>query len=496
VLSQARSGAVNQQQIKHDQMKASVENKIVLGFAISLLALAGMGWLSYRTTTNLVSTERWVSHTHEVVATLEAGLAIFTDAENSQRVYLLTGDERFLTDAQTAQAQVATWLARIKPLIADNAQQQERLAELESSISNRLIVLNNGIALRQQQGLQAAATVAALQQGKDLMDQIRQGIGQMREAESQLLLKRQRVAQADAKTGLAIILTGSTLACLVGLIALWMIRCDLRLRRQTEEKLRHSSQQVQAINQQLQAANEELESFSYSVSHDLRAPLRHIDGFVGLLAKELGAKAGEREQRYLGIIAGSARQMGMLIDDLLVFSRMSRMELRKAKVASESLVHEAVDSLQTETKGRHVVWKIGELPEVQADSAMLRQVWVNLIANAVKYTRPRDPAEIEIGCSDSSNGEQVFFIRDNGVGFDMQYVDKLFGVFQRLHHSDQFEGTGIGLANVNRIIQRHGGRAWAEGKVDHGATFYFSLPNPQLKSKKYVTLETNSAGGR
>jgi light-regulated signal transduction histidine kinase (bacteriophytochrome) len=215
----------------------------------------------------------------------------------------------------------------------------------------------------------------------------------------------------------------------------------------------------------------------------LRAPLRHIDGFVGLLAKELGENMRERERRYLDIIANSARQMGALIDDLLVFSRMSRTELRQTRVAVNSLVTEAMDSLHTEMKGRRIEWKIGELPEVRADSAMLRQVWINLIANAVKYTRPRDPAEIEIGCVAASNGEHVFFIRDNGVGFDMRYVDKLFGVFQRLHHADQFEGTGIGLANVNRIIQRHGGRAWAEGKVDGGATFYFSLPKTITPTK-------------
>jgi PAS domain S-box-containing protein len=243
-----------------------------------------------------------------------------------------------------------------------------------------------------------------------------------------------------------------------------------------EAEIFQSSQKVQAINQQLRVANQELESFSYSVSHDLRAPLRHIDGFVGLLAKQTGEKLNERERRYLTVIAGSARQMGTLIDDLLLFSRMGRSELRQSKVASKSLVHEAVDSLQTETKGRHIEWKVGELPNVQADLAMLRQVWINLLTNAVKYTRPRDPAEIEIGCTDSAGGEHVFFVRDNGVGFDMRYVDKLFGVFQRLHHADQFEGTGIGLANVSRIIHRHGGRTWAEGKVDGGATFFFALP--------------------
>ena len=226
---------------------------------------------------------------------------------------------------------------------------------------------------------------------------------------------------------------------------------------------------------QLEIANKELEAFSYSVSHDLRAPLRHVDGFVDLLRKQSAEKLDERGRRYLDIIAASARQMGTLIDDLLVFSRMSRGDLRRAKVASESLVHEVRDALQGEIHGR-IVWKVDSLPQVEADTAMFRQVWANLIGNAIKYSRTRDPAEIEIGCTDSGNGEFVFFVRDNGVGFDMQYVDKLFGVFQRLHRADEFEGTGIGLANVRRIVSRHGGRTWAEGRVDGGATFFFSLP--------------------
>ena len=171
--------------------------------------------------------------------------------------------------------------------------------------------------------------------------------------------------------------------------------------------------------------------------------------------------------------------MGALIDDLLVFSRMSRTELRRSKVALNSLVHEAVDALQMETSARQIIWKIGDLPEVEADPAMLRQVWINLVANAVKYTRPRNPAEIEVGCADAANGEFVLFVRDNGVGFDMQYAHKLFGVFQRLHRAEEFEGTGIGLANVRRIISRHGGRTWAEGKLDGGATFFlFIAENP------------------
>lgn len=251
---------------------------------------------------------------------------------------------------------------------------------------------------------------------------------------------------------------------------------DITERKSAHERIEKLNADLQIHTRQLEESNKELEAFSYSVSHDLRAPLRHIDGFVKMLVKQSGTQLDDRGKRYLDIIADSAQRMGMLIDDLLVFSRMSRAELRCSRVSTDSLVHEAVEGLQTEINGRKINWKIDALPEVDADPAMLQQVWVNLISNAVKYTRPRDPAKIEIGCADSGNGEYVFFVNDNGVGFDMQYAHKLFGVFQRLHRPEDFEGTGIGLANVSRIVHRHGGRVWAEGRPDAGATFYFSLP--------------------
>lgn len=260
---------------------------------------------------------------------------------------------------------------------------------------------------------------------------------------------------------------------------------DITERKLAVEKIEQLNADLQRHTGQLEEANKELEAFSYSVSHDLRAPLRHIDGFVKMLAKQSEGKLDERGRRYLDIIADSAQRMGMLIDDLLVFSRMNRAELRHSNVSMDSLVHEAVTGLQTEIYGRQIHWNIGALPEVEADPAMLRQVWVNLISNAIKYTRPRPKSEIEIGCDDSSNGEYIFYVHDNGVGFDMQYAHKLFGVFQRLHRSDEFEGTGIGLANVSRIVHRHGGRVWAEGKPNAGATFYFALPKkPTEKSSE------------
>jgi len=233
---------------------------------------------------------------------------------------------------------------------------------------------------------------------------------------------------------------------------------------------------VQERTTELAVLNQELEAFSYSVSHDLRAPLRHIGGFVNLLHKNGNHLLDAKCQRYVSMIAESASDMGKLVDDLLSFSRMGRTAMRNTEIHLEPLVQGVISEMEPETKDRDINWKISPLPSVKGDAALLKQVIINLISNALKYSRTRSPAVIEIGCPPSENDEHVCFVRDNGVGFDMKYADKLFGVFQRLHSSDEFEGTGIGLANVQRIIGRHGGRTWAESEVDRGATFYFALP--------------------
>lgn len=736
-------------------MKSSVENRIALGVGIVVLVLTGIGILSYHTTNQLIVTEHWVSHTYEVIATLEAGLAILTDIETKQRGYLLTGSEPFLSDCREAQTRLAGWDQKIRALTADNPGQQRQLKNLELLILQRLQVLNERIQFRQTKGLLAvAADVTTLHQGKALMDQIWQRVSAMREAENQLLAKRQQVVQSEARASLLIVVSGGGGACFLGVMTLMVTRRELRLRvdaqkrsqasetlmesildntpamvfvkdlsghylfvnrrfaevldrpraeicgrtafdlfptdmaqaadrhlqtvlqtgkpvdfeetirdargphphqamkfpvrdatgkicalagiswditerkqmeqlqlqfrtlfesspglylvlttdfiiaavsdaylratmtqrdkivgrgifevfpdnpedltadgvsnlksslkrvletkasdtmaiqkydvrradgtfeerfwspvnspilgvdgrveyiihrvedvtafvqqrrqnmgnevtsvreqwEQMEAEIFSSSQALKGANEQLRLANQELEAFSYSVSHDLRAPLRHINGFMDLLQKQSAEKLDDRGRRCLNVIADASRQMGALIDNLLLFSRMNRAELRRNKLSSESLVEEAVKAAEIEINGRRIRWKIDPLPEVEADAAMLQQVWVNLINNAVKYTRPRNPAEIEIGSSTGPDDEAVFFVRDNGVGFDMQYAHKLFGVFQRLHRNDEFEGTGIGLANIRRIISRHGGRTWAEGKPDKGATFFFSIP--------------------
>lgn len=226
---------------------------------------------------------------------------------------------------------------------------------------------------------------------------------------------------------------------------------------------------------QLEAINKELESFSYSVSHDLRMPLRHIDGYIELLTGEAGGKLTAEAQRYLQVVTDASRKMGQLIDDLLAFSRMGRIEMVESSVVLDALVQETIQAMAPDVRQRNIVWVVPSLPVVRGDPAMLKQVFANLLGNAVKYTGPRETAQIEVGCMGEEEGRLIFFVRDNGVGFEMKYADKLFGVFQRMHRADQFEGTGIGLANVRRIIARHGGRVWAEAALDRGAVFYFTL---------------------
>jgi PAS domain S-box-containing protein len=251
---------------------------------------------------------------------------------------------------------------------------------------------------------------------------------------------------------------------------------DISDHKRREEETRQLNDELGKKTTALEVSYKELEAFAYSISHDLRAPIRHMAGFTELLQKHASSILDEKSHRYIITILEAAKRMGTLIDDLLAFSRIGRVETRATNVSLEQLVKEVLGEVQPEMDGRDIAWTIGALPDLYGDRSMLRLALVNFISNAVKFTRTGPQAEIEIGCLEKDKGEAVVFIRDNGVGFDMKYANKLFGVFQRLHPTEVFEGTGIGLATVQRIIHRHGGKVWAEGSEDRGATFFFSIP--------------------
>ena len=307
------------------------------------------------------------------------------------------------------------------------------------------------------------------------MDKIRAQLALMDARVHTLLEQRSADARMEADSSTLFIIIGTGLGSVLLTTAFVLVVRENRLRRQAEHQIAQLNADLRNRAAQFEEANKKLESFSYSVSHDLRSPLRHVQAYVQMLMAETAGALSEKGQRFLGTINDASVEMGQLIQNLLHFSHMSRVAMSEGPVELDVLIRETLRGLEMAVMGRDIEWKIAPLPQVTGDAAMLRQVLANLVGNAVKYTRRRDPARIEIGCQGEEDGRLIFSVRDNGAGFDMQYAHKLFGVFQRLHRAEEFEGTGIGLANVRRIIARHGGRVWAEGEPGKGAVFFFTL---------------------
>jgi signal transduction histidine kinase len=452
--------------------------------ACALIVLACIGALSFWSEVRNDKDREWVRHTYLVVGKLQTVRIDITQAETGQRGFMLTGQDRYLKLYGAGVNQVRQDMTELRDLTSDNSRQQQAIQRLDPLIAARLAELGDGIEVRKRSGLLAGVeAVTRANNGEKWMGQIAAQIGEMRQTETQLLSRRLDTAAASARKIKVVIVCGNALAILILVVAGFVIHRETSRRNRAEQNLKHVNERLERRTADLSETNIELESFAYSVAHDLRAPLRHIAGYSNVLVQDYGPRLDEEGIRYLGKIADGAQEMGRLVDDLLSLSKIGRQQLSLQKTPLDSILRQVVEDFAPECSGREVEWRIGALSSADCDPALMKQVFANLVSNALKYTRKREHAVIQVGQT-KQNHERVIFVRDNGVGFDMQYVGKLFGVFQRLHKARDFEGTGVGLAIVQRIIRKHGGRIWAEAKLDQGATFFFTIGSPVNNTSK------------
>jgi signal transduction histidine kinase len=455
--------------------------------ACAMLIVVCIGALSFWSEVQNDKDRAWVTHTMLVVEKLQAIRIDITQAVAGQRGYVLTGEDRYLEPYSDGLNQVGRDIEELRNLTSDNPEQQEAVGRLEPLVAARLAELGDGNGVRKRDGLLAGAEeVLKGNIGEQLTRRISAQIAEMRGTEDRLLSNRLKTAAASCRKMKVLVVWGNALAILILLVKGFVIHWETGRRNLAEQSLKSANERLQRRTSELESrtaelleANIEMESFAYSVAHDLRAPLRHIAGFSNVLSQDYGRQLDAEGRRYLEKLVDGAQRMGRLVDDLLRLSKIGRQELSFEDTPLDSLLRQAVEELAPECLGRDVEWQIGDLFNAECDLGLMKQVFVNLLSNAVKYTGKREHAVIQVGQT-LQNDERVVFVRDNGAGFEMQYVGKLFGVFQRLHKARDFEGTGVGLAIVQRIIRKHGGRIWAEAEPDHGATFFFTLGTPEI----------------
>ena len=498
----------------------TLKRRVTGGFIVALLLTIFIGFSSWRGARLSVDDAEWVAHSYAVMNALELTSKHVIEMETSARTFALTRQAPPLAHYETARGTVAQDKDALRDLTSDNPNQERRLDVLEPQIRAALEFAERTIAKRQH--TDAVPGAREVLETEKLMDAVRATTQAMQTDEMQLLSLRTQRTKAGRRLTSFIIVTGIFVGA--GLLALARLTVNRQidvsargraqisaqnaeLEQRVEQRTaalqseiterKRAEAEIQTLNDelerrvvdrtaQLETANKELEAFSYSVSHDLRAPLRHIGGFSKMLVEEFGSTLDPSAQHYLERIRIGTLKMGLLVDELLNLARVGRHALSVQPTRLNSIVAEVIAILQPDNEGREVKWVIGDLPTIECDPVLVKQVFQNLLANSLKFTRPRDAAAgsvrtgtprhtiIEVSHREQ-DGQPVLMVRDNGVGFNMKYVDKLFGVFQRLHSAEEFEGTGIGLVTVQRIVRKHGGRVWAEGALDKGAAFYFTL---------------------
>jgi signal transduction histidine kinase len=441
-------------------------SKAAVAFVLGLLLLTAVFWLSFRNTERLVVDAGWRQHTYLVIAEIRGLLNALIDAQTGERGYLLSGDEGILGPYDQGSAEVPRRIARLRTLTADNPRQQRRLAALAPAAAAMLDTLDRGIARRRAAG-PAGPGLALQPEDRRLMAGLRARVSELEGEETHLLAVRdQAMVTAIRRTDLSL-LAGLAASAALSAAAFLALRREIGQRRQAEQATR-------ALNTRLAIANRELEAFCYSVSHDLRAPLRAIDGFSLALLEDAAPRLEESARQHLGRVRAAAQRMAGLIDDLLRLSRISQTPIEPRDVDLSELTRSIVAELRDRDPARGVAVEIESGVRAAGDERLLRIALENLLGNAWKFTRNREPAHIAFGVEHDADGP-VYCVWDDGAGFDMAYTDKLFGAFQRLHSDREFEGSGIGLATVARVVHLHGGRVWAEAEVGKGATLRFTL---------------------
>ncbi len=457
----------------------------------------------------------WVAHTQEVLNEAAAVRLRRMRMQNALWFYRSIGRSEMAEKYQADRAVLLEAVERLRNLTRDNPPQHKEIETIRALVRSQVSLLD--AAFEEARENHAAGKPQKFESALPLDDELPAHMDRFEATERVLFSARSEAVRTDAEWTLSFQLVTGLLGCLALIFGGYYVQREVVMRARVEVGLRRAREllgtqldqrrtdlhhtvedlntqilarnaaearlkqlnseleaRVAARTKELKETNQELESFNYSVSHDLRAPLRHMDGFSRILEEEFSEELPAEARHYLGRIRVAAKQMSNLVDDLLQLARFGRHALKCETIDLNRTIDETIAACSEETGDRKIVWEIAELPAIEADRGLIRQVFANLISNALKFTRNSNPAVIEIGYR-RCNSELVIFVRDNGAGFDPKYSEKLFGVFQRLHRQDEFEGTGIGLAIVARIVQKHGGRVWAEGEPDHGATIYFSL---------------------
>ena len=472
--------------------------------------------------------ERWVAHTQEVLKVIADGRLRRARVANHLLAFQINPQNGMNVNLDSDLRQLKEDLDSLRTLTADNPAQQNLLTEIEGILKEPMSAVERHAKKAPVQNLPSSDL--GWSENETGVQRLQVTFDQMEKNERNLLETRSASVRTNAQRARMITLFAACLSFLIlGLAGYFIQReiihrgeietglrkarellgvelegrqaelghtmedlhAQIEARRRMEREVRRLNEEleerVEQRTRELQEANQELEAFSYSVSHDLRAPLRHMDGFSRILQQEYGTQLPEEARHYLDRVRSATAHMSNLVEELLALSRLGRQSPQLSRVALRNLVEEAQAETLSATGDRKIEWRISELPAVEVDANLFRQVWVNLLSNAIKFSRNQSKAVIEIGSREEAD-ETIVFVRDNGAGFDPRYADKLFGVFQRLHRQDEFEGTGIGLATVQRIIKKHGGRVWAESQPGKGATFYFTVPTAMPHHETHETI--------